>query len=496
MALRKTLKALAWSLLALLLVLASVVTVNTLGLHSRQLAVQPVPPAPVDAAAAAQRLAGAVALRTVSSLSDPAANSEAFVALREHLRTSFPRLHASLGLELINGGSLLYTWKGSDAQAKPMALLAHQDVVPIAPGTEAAWQAEPFSGAIRDGFVWGRGAWDNKSNLLAQMEAVEALLAAGFTPSRTVYLVAGHDEEVGGLRGARQVVQTLKARGVRLGFVLDEGLVVTEGILAGLDRPAALIGLAEKGYGTFHLSLDTAPGHSSMPPPKTAIGMMSAALASLESHPRPASIGGVAAQMFDTLAPEMQGINRVFLSNLWLFRPLVQAQLEKSGSSNAMLRTTTALTVVQAGNKDNVLPGHAEATVNFRLLPGDSLEQVQAHIHRNVANQAISVKGQEGNAEPSAVSPVDTPDYQAINRSVREVFPGTIVAPGLMLAATDARHFGGISDAVYRFSPVRAREADLARFHGTNERVAIANYVEMIQFYQRLLRNAAATPTR
>ncbi|RZI88602.1 MAG: M20/M25/M40 family metallo-hydrolase, partial [Variovorax sp.] len=276
---------------------------------------------------------------------------------------------------------------------------------------------------------------------------------------------------------------------VRLDWVLDEGLLVLDGVLPGLSKPAALIGLAEKGYATFFLSLDTAPGHSSMPPTHSTIGLMSAALARLEATPMPGGIKGVAGEMFGTLAPEMSGVNRVMLSNLWLTGPLVTGQLEKSPSSNAMLRTTTALTIVRAGNKDNVLPGRAEAAVNFRVLPGDTLASVEAHLRKALGNDAIQIKAYPGNSEPSPVSPTDSAGYLAVQKAVREVFSDAVVAPGLMTAATDSRHFSALSDSVYRFSPFRVKGEDLARFHGTNERVAISNYAEMIQFYHQLLRN-------
>jgi len=228
-----------------------------------------------------------------------------------------------------------------------------------------------------------------------------------------------------------------------------------------------------------------------MPPAHSAIGQMSAALARLEATPMPGGIKGIAGQMFGTLAPEMGGLNRVLLSNLWLTGPLVESQLEKSPSSNAMLRTTTALTIVRAGNKDNVLPGRAEAAVNFRVLPGDTIDSVEAHLKKALGNDAIQVKRYPGNSEPSPVSPTDGNGYRTIELTVRQAFPDAIVAPGLMTAATDSRHFSLISDSVYRFSPFRAKGEDLARFHGTNERLAISNYGEMINFYQQLLRNAA-----
>ena len=233
--------------------------------------------------------------------------------------------------------------------------------MPIASGTEQAWSVDPFAGVIKDGFVWGRGTLDDKGNILAQLEAVEMLIANGFKPKQTVYLAFGEDEELGGNRGNKALVELLKSRGVKLGFVLDEGMVITEGVFPGLSQPLALIGLAEKGGVNVHLSFDGKPGHSSMPTVPSAIGSMSKALASLETHQMPAAIKGVAGDMFGALAPEMPWLNRVLLSNLWLTGPVVQSQLEKSPAANAMMRTTTALTIVNAGNKENVLPGRAEA---------------------------------------------------------------------------------------------------------------------------------------
>ncbi|SCK56323.1 carboxypeptidase PM20D1 [Variovorax sp. HW608] len=480
--------------LALVLVIAggvAAMAVNTWRTPSRQVAVTPAAPLAIDVQAAARRLAGGIRFRTVSSLDDPAGNAAEFDKLHAYLAEQFPKVHATLKKEVIGQHALLYTWTGSDPQARPVALMAHQDMVPIAPGTEKAWKVDPFGGVIEDGFIWGRGALDDKGNLFAQMEAVEALVASGFKPTQTVYLVMGDDEEVSGLRGALPIAELLKSRGVRLDWVLDEGLLVLDGVLPGLSKPSALIGLAEKGYATFFLSLDTAPGHSSMPPAHSAIGQMSAALARLEATPMPGGIKGIAGQMFGTLAPEMSGLNRVLLSNLWLSGPLVESQLEKSPSSNAMLRTTTALTIVRAGNKDNVLPGRAEAAVNFRILPGDTIDSVEAHLKKALGNDAIQVKRYPGNSEPSPVSPTEANGYRAIEHTVRQTFPDAIVAPGLMTAATDSRHFSLISDSVYRFSPYRAKSEDLARFHGTNERLAISNYGEAINFYQQLLRNAA-----
>jgi carboxypeptidase PM20D1 len=486
-------KRLLFVLLALVLLLAAAVAVNTLRQGSRQLDVPPAPPLALDTGAVADTLAGAIRCRTISSLDDPQQNAQEFEKLHAWLQQRFPLVHQHLKRETVNGFSLLYTWEGSDPKAKPIALMAHQDVVPISPGTEAKWQQPPFDGVRKDGFVWGRGAWDDKANLVTELQAVETLLAAGFRPRGTVYLAFGADEEVGGPRGARQIVKLLQQRGVHLDFVLDEGLLITEDMLPGLTQPAALIGVAEKGYLSVVLKVAGAGGHSSMPPaPGTsAIAEISDALLRLDRHQMPGTLRGVAREMFETVAPEMHGFQRVALSNLWLFGPLVQAQLEKSPGSNAMLRTTTALTIVSAGNKENVLPGQAEATVNFRLLPGDSAQSVVQHVRATVGGR-FDVSTMPEMTEPSPVSSTHSASYQAINRTLRSLFPGTIVAPGLVVGGTDSHHFAPIADNIYRFSPVRARPEDLARFHGTNERISVANLGELVHFYVQLLRNLNA----
>ena len=412
-------------LAVLIVLLLLALAINTLRHGSRQIEVAPAPTLALDENAAAQRLAAAVRLRTISFDGRDAASAGEFRKLHALLEKSFPRAHAVLKREVVNELSLLYTWPGSDPAAKPIMLMAHQDVVPIAPGTERDWQADPFAGEIRDGFVWGRGAWDDKANLFAIFEAIETLAASGFRPRQTLYIASGHDEEVGGEQGARAIAALLQSRGVRLDFVVDEGLLITEGILKGLDRPAALIGIAEKGYLTLALAAKARPGHSSMPPPETAIGMLSAALARLEDRQMPAAIRGVAAEMFDTIAPEMGGSNRVLLSNLWLFGPVVKSQLEKGASTNAMLRTTTALTVVQGGNKENVLPGRAEALVNFRILPGDTGDGVTRTSRRPSPTRRSRSRAARHANEPTPISPSAAPSYRLINRTIRELFPGT-----------------------------------------------------------------------
>jgi carboxypeptidase PM20D1 len=492
----KILRNLALLLIAAIVVLAAVLAFNVVTHGSRQLQVAAIPRATVDTQAAAVRLGEAIRFRTISAYDKPDQHADALRGMRAHIEKNFPAFHAAAKREIVAQYSLLYAWEGSDpknldSKAPPIALLAHQDVVPVAPGTEKDWQHPPFDGVIADGFIWGRGSWDNKGNLYSMLEAAEAMAKSGFRPKRTIYFAFSHDEEIAGPSGTKGIAALLASRGVRLDFVVDEGLLITEGMIKGLDKPAALIAVAEKGYATLVLSAQATPGHSSMPPRDTAIGMLSAALVRLEDNRLPMQIRGTVAEMFDTLAPEMNGFNRVVLSNLWLFKPLLLRQFEKNGPTEATVRTTTALTIFNAGDKDNVLPGNAEASVNFRLIPGDTQASVADHVRSTIRNDRISIKPFSGNTDPPPVTATASPSFQMLNRTIREVFPDVIVAPGLMVAATDSRHFVGLTDKIFRFSPVRANADDLKRFHGTNERLSIDGYADMIRFYRRLIENAA-----
>ncbi len=368
--------------------LAAVILWRAGQMPSRQVAVEPVALHPVSAAEVASQLAQAVRFRTLSYSDPERVDSSAFRAFHRFLEETFPAAHGALARESVNELGLLYTWAGSDPGLEPVLLLAHQDVVPVAESALDEWTHPPFEGAIADGFVWGRGTMDDKGNLIAILAAVERLVRAGFAPRRTLLLAFGHDEEVGGQRGAAATAELLEARGVKLDFVVDEGAIVAEGIVPGVESPVAMIGIAEKGYVNVELLVRTPGGHSSMPPPHTGVGILASAIERVEAAPMPARLDGVTLRMIEYLAPEMSLPVRAVLANLWLFGPLAVGQLEANRAGNASIRTTTAVTMVQGSPKENVLPSTARAVVNHRLLPGDSIEEVSPTTGRRSATRA------------------------------------------------------------------------------------------------------------
>jgi len=478
---------------AALLLLLAVLVIRALTVRSRQIQAAATPPdIEVDANAAAARLAAALRFQTVSQEGTGPIDPAAFLALHRHLQESFPRAHAALTREVVAGYSLLYTWPGRNASLPPVLLMSHLDVVPVEPGTERSWTEPPFAGTISGGYVWGRGSLDDKVGVTGLLEAVEALAARGFQPERTVYLAFGHDEEVGGLHGAHSVAAVLQQRGVRPAFILDEGGALVVGMVPGLAKPVALVGTAEKGFVNVVLTAESEGGHSSMPPRHTAVGAVAAAVHALEEHPMAGRIGGATRASFDFLAPELPFGQRLFLANLWFFGPLVTSQFANDPASNARIRTTTAATMISGGVKENVLPAKAQAVVNFRILPGDTVASVLDHVRKTVG-PGVKV-AQEGlhATDPSPESDTAAPEFRLLQRTVAEALPGTLIAPNLLAGGTDTRHYERLTRNVYRFLPIRVTARDLRRLHGTDERVGVEDYASAVRFYARLLKNAGA----
>ena len=468
-----------------------VALVQTLRYDAVQALVEPAVPVAVPDAAA-ERLAGSLRIATISADNPDAFDAQAFAEMHEYLARVFPRAHAALRRETVGGHSLLYMWEGADTSLKPILLVGHMDVVPVEPGTERSWLYPPFSGRIADGFIWGRGAIDNKSTVVGALEAIEMLLAEGFRPTRTAYLAYGHDEEVGGKGGAREIAALLRSRGVELEMVLDEGGVIGDGVLPGIADPVALVGIAEKGFVSLELIVRGAGGHSSLPPAQSAVGIVSAAVAKLEQHQMPARLEGPAREMFERIGPRFPYPQRAIFANLWLTRPLVLRTLQRSPATNAMVRTTTAATMFQSGTKDNVLPSHARAVVNFRILPGDSIADVVDHVRRTIDDERVQIQtGGRFTAEPSAVSSTDSSGFRMLEKAIRSTAPDAVVTPYLVVVVTDARYYSALSRQVFRFLPLRLTSRDLDRMHGANERLGVGEYQAAVRTYRQLILNAA-----
>jgi carboxypeptidase PM20D1 len=437
-----------------------------------------------------ERLQKAIQFQTVSYEDQTNFKKDAFIGFQKFLEQSFPKVHAAMKKEIVGDYSLLYTWQGRKDKELPILLAAHFDVVPAESESGSKWTYPPFQGLVADGFIWGRGTLDDKVSVIGILEAMEKLLQDGYVPRRTIYIAFGHDEEIGGQHGAVKIAALLNSRGAKLDYVLDEGLTITEGIVPNISKPVALIGLAEKGYLSIELNVESEGGHSMMPPRQTAIGILSSAINRLEDNQFPARMEAPVRKMFETLAPEMPFGMKLVFSNLWLFEGIVKKKLASAPRTNALIRTTIAPTIFQAGVKENVLATKARAIVNYRILPGDTINKVLQNVQKTINDPRVKITALEGlRSEPSKIADTESKSYQAVQLAIHQVFPGVVVAPGLVIAATDSRHYSDITGNILHFSPIRLRADDLPRIHGTDERISVENYNEVVKFYTQLIRN-------
>ncbi len=482
--------ALAFGVAALLSVLA----VRAARLRPDEIHLEPVGPFELEDEGSAERLSHAITYRTISHQDRSLFSEEQFVGFHEYLKKAFPRVHSDLERESVGNYSLLYTWKGAESSVRPILLMAHMDVVPVEEDTLKDWTHPPFEGRIQDGQVWGRGALDDKVGVMGILEALEGLVKAGMKPARTVYIGFGHDEEIGGEEGAMQIAELLRARGVRLEFVLDEGGFVADGTAFGVAGPIALVGIAEKGYLSVELTVEGEGGHSSMPPRRTAIGILSAAIDSLERNRPAGKIEGPVRRMLEKLAPQLSYLRRIEIANLWLFKGLVMRRLSRSPVADSLIRTTTAPTMVRGGVKENILPASARAIVNFRIRPGQSIESVLNHVERTVKDSKVKITpvGSALTFQPSEGSGLDSENYGIVYRTIRQTLPEVEVVPYLVVGATDSRHFNELAEDVLKFVPLRMTSDLMKTVHGIDERLPTDQYADVILFYAQLIRNAAS----
>jgi carboxypeptidase PM20D1 len=471
-------------ILAILIITTIYVVVNTIIFQRSQGTVEKIEDLPVDEQKVAEHLAASVRCQTVPLDETGTPDPETFRQLHQMLAETYPLAHQKLRREVVNGYSLLYIWQGSRADLEPVMLMAHQDVVSADP-TE--WTHPPFEGKITDGFIWGRGTLDIKNQLIGIMEAAEALLQQGYRPERTILFGLGHDEETGGVNGCKILGQELKKRGIHLAGIVDEGGGIMAGLAAGVRGPIALVGVSEKGYLTVEFTVNSAPGHSSTPPPQTSIGILARALTRLEAHPMPTHLR--------KLRPLYHGIGRaapfyiqIPFANVWLFGPLLKRWLVPKPEMNASMRTTTALTIINGGVEDNTIPAEAKAIVNFRLLPGDTIAEVLWHVKKVIKDERVKFKPVEGKYnEALPVSPRDCPEYKSLRTVIRQVFDNPPVAPFVMLGGTDCQHFVPVCDNIYRFTSLVMDESFMGLEHGIDERIPVEGMARMVKFYAQLM---------
>lgn len=443
-----------------------------------------------QAGAAAEHLAGAIRFPTVSH-QDPAMLDEAaFLGLHNYLRSNYPRVFSELQVEVINNYSLLMVWPGTDDSRPPVLFTAHMDVVPVEPGTESGWTHPAFAGVIDKGMIYGRGSLDDKVGVISWLEAAERLLTEGFVPRRTLVFGFGHDEEIGGDAGAAMIAARLRELGMHFEWMVDEGSVILENNPMTPGRPTALIGVAEKAYLTLSLTATGQGGHSSMPPAHTAAGKLAAAVVQVENNPLPIKLVAPIDTMLERSAAHVDFPNNLVLDNLWLTGSLVANRMAQERATNSLVRTTTAVTILRAGVKDNVIPQTAEARVNFRLLPGDTPAMVIEHIRRAIDNPEIGIEVGDTWQLAPPMAAMDGSGFEVIGEAARSRYPEAVVLPFLLAGATDIRHYVDLADNHYRFHGITIGVEQTGGIHGTDERLGVESFEAAVDIAAQMMRGA------
>ncbi len=477
-------------ILGIIVLLIALTAIKAALYKAKPAKIEPMQKENVDSARVQKHLSQAIQIKTISNPDDDKVDWSEFDKFHEFLKNEYPLTHKTLKREKVSQASLLYTWQGTDESLEPIALLSHQDVVPISEGTYDDWEHDPFEGFNDGEYIWGRGAVDMKNHLICVMEAVETLLEEGYSPKRTVYLCFGHNEEIvaGSNNGAHSIMQVLKDRGVHLDSTLDEGGAIIKANIKGLiDGNLAGIGIAEKGYADYKISVKAKGGHSSQPPKHTAVGMISEAVRDLENHQFKSKMLPSVYNLFSHVGRYTSFPARMVMCNLRILKPIFIAVMKKFPPAATFVRTTTACTMLSGSPASNVLPQSASVTVNFREMPGDTIADTEAHIKNVIKNKEIEVEFLKGK-EASKVSSTDSEAFKAIDKLAMQISEKNIVAPFLVMGGTDSYHYEEICDNMYRFSPFTLDTAIMLTTHGTNERIPIDQLPIGVEFFKRYIK--------
>ncbi|MFG1592151.1 M20 family peptidase [Halobacteriovorax sp. CON-3] len=459
----------------------------------------------VDKMAAAKRLAKGVQYKTISNQDRSDFDKKAFRGYHNYLKKTYPLVHKHLKRERIGSPrpySLLYTWKGTDPKLPPVVLMAHMDVVPIAPDSKDQWKVPPFSGAIKDGYIWGRGVLDDKNQIHGILEAAEMKLKKGFRPKRTTYFVFGHDEEVGGPEGAKHAADLLEKRGIKkVAFVLDESAPITPGIFPGIKDNTALIGIAQKGYVSLEMKIDNVGGHSSQPPKEANIVILADAVSKLQKAQFPYKIHEAVRHQYRYMGPELDKSKQDMYAAVAYGKDGSPTRLEKkfidematNQVTRAMLHTTIAVTMFNAGIKDNVLPPSATAVVNFRPMPGDTPDVIIDYVKNVIKDDRITIRDISASTPATNVANPEGQGYKLLEKTIRQTWGNElIVSPFFVIGGSDSKHFQARKFApdVYTITGIQLENTkEFEGFHGVNERIKVDEYAKTIGFFYTLFDN-------
>lgn len=463
---------------------------------------------------AIRRFAGGIRIPTISNESYDQTNFKPFDEFKKYLTKEYPEVYKTMETDTVNTYGLIFHWKGKNSSLKPILFLSHYDVVPVLgydPTTTVAtdtifrlndkpmppiqsvsdkWDYSPFSGAVANGRIYGRGTLDMKILLFSAMEGADDLIAEGFQPERDIWFAFGHDEEVGGHQGAFKIADYFKQKGLSFDAVYDEG-----GIIAGpgsaiesINRPLALVGTGEKGFLTLQLTVRGLGGHSSMPPAKSSLIYAAEIISKLNENQLPADLIAPIESFFDNVGGEMNFTSRMAIANQWLLKPLLLSTMIKNPASNALVRTTTAVTMARGSDAANVLSSESVVTANFRILPGDSVAGVMEHVKEICKGYDVNIEV-INQREPSTISPTNVRGFEVIKENIAKIYPDAIVTSYITIGGTDSYKYQIVSDHIYRLLPFQLNQYEQRTIHNENEYISLENFGKVQWYFKEIMKS-------
>ena len=472
-----------WLIPVILVILIAVILIRTLRFVPEKQSASVTEAIQVDGDKATRDLAEMIKCKTISHRNSDEDDESEFLKFEKLLPELFPKVFATCSFEKVGNRGLLIRWQGKSPDV-PSVFMSHYDVVSV----EAAdWQKPAFDGILEDGFLWGRGTLDTKGTLNGILQAAELLISEGFVPNNDVYFAFGGNEEVSG-DGSYGIVQLFKQRGITPGLVLDEGGAVCTGVFPGVKKPIALIGTGEKGQLNIQYTVKGGGGHSSSPKANSPIIRLSRACLNVEKSSFKYTLSSPTAQLFNTAGRHSNFLYRMIFANQWIFGGVLGIYSKLAGGEfNAIVRTTTAFTQMSGSKGQNVIPAVATMVSNHRIIPGENVESVVAHVTKAVNDENVKVSVING-VDPSVISRTDCEAYERVRSTVAETWQDTIVTPYLMVAGSDSRHWGEISDKVYRFSAMALSKEERGMIHGNDERIPVETIVRTVEFFARIMK--------
>lgn len=432
------------------------------------------------------KLAGGLQIPTISNDDTLQIDFSQFAKFRNYVQEQYPNVFKNVEYNVINNNAMLLKWRGSNPKLNPILFNSHYDVVPA--GDTSLWQHKPFGAEIQNGRIYGRGSIDMKGMLFALMSSADILIKQGFKPQRDIYFAFGYDEETK-QTASKKIAQYLKSKNITFDAIYDEGGMINKMNINEKDYGFAMIGITEKGYLTLRINVFADGGHSSMPGQKTAMGAAATIINRLEKNQMPASISNHTKESLMSIGGVSGFSKKLAMANMDILKPVIIKTLSQDPTINALIRTTTAVTQIQGSQAENVIPNIVPITVNFRLLPGDKINDVIEHVKKQCKDFDTKIEIIEGR-EATIVSSTKNRGFVKISESLKSVYPTANILPYTCVATTDSRNYiGDLGDNVYRLLPAVMTSSEIKLYHSPDENITLDNYANMISYFKLLMQN-------